>query len=66
MSTAELELEEPNRGSTLMGIGNQQKEKKVTRGDLLLMTHDPRTVNYCFKCTNHIPDAGVCPHCLSS
>lgn len=65
MFTAELELKEPSHGSTMMAVGNQQKEK-VTKVDLLLMTHNPRTVNYCLKCTNHIPDTGVCPHCLSS
>ena len=51
MFTAELELKEPSHGSTMMAVGNQQKEK-VTKVDLLLMTHNPRTVNYCLKCTS--------------
>ena len=54
-STAELELKEPSYGSIMMGVGNQQKERKVTKGYLLLCQF-----SLC------IPDAGVCLHYLSS
>lgn len=43
-STAAVEPENRRHGCTLTGVGNREKEKVVTFGDLPFMARDLRTV----------------------